>query len=36
MANITVRRDAAALQALVVPGNVVVASTGASRSNRSC
>ncbi len=28
MANITVRRDAAALQALVVPGNVVVASTG--------
>ncbi len=29
MANITVRRDAAALQALVVPGNVVVASTGA-------
>jgi putative redox protein len=29
MANTTIRRDAAALQAMVVPGNVVVASTGA-------
>ena len=29
MANTTVRRDAAALQALVTPGTVIVASTGA-------
>jgi putative redox protein len=29
MPNTTARRDAAALQAMVVPGNVVVASTGA-------
>jgi putative redox protein len=28
MANITTRRDAAALQAMVTPGNVIVASTG--------